>query len=250
MLRSSVSSCTYFTGLPPAADSCTTSALFFPLLNPEEIPPHQFRKSTENITVERQWRILHDKILANIKEVYFSGRHAAGFLKTRAAHRYANHRLVMRGPSVCLCMLLTFIRVLARWIWAQAVQKRLDEHVQQHNNHRIRLQKTSLPSGVRPVDAYEHPENYGGWRPRTELLNPALTQELVDRYVSKDLFQFGTAAEVAVMEGVYLAIGRPPIHVNNAWAIFAMMVNQVEFMMAGFEFEEFEDEDDENEGEQ
>ena len=70
---------------------------------------------------------------------------------------------------------------LARWIWAQALQKRLDEYVAKYNTHTIRTQKIALPSGAPPRDIYNNPEKYGGTRAREEKLDPSLTQELVDR---------------------------------------------------------------------
>ncbi|KZV93195.1 hypothetical protein EXIGLDRAFT_674296 [Exidia glandulosa HHB12029] len=195
-------------------------ARVYPGLNPDEIPPHQFRKSTENITVERLWRRLYEKLFSNILEIYLRGRFDAGFLQARPDHR-----------------------VLARWIWAQAVQKRIDEYVVQYNNHRIRSQKSNLPSGARPTDIYNNPEKYGGIRSCSKSLDSNWTKEIVERYVPSDIFQFGTDEEVAVLDAVYAAVGAPDIGVNCAWDIFRAMRPLVEFEMADFEFGQQEDND-------
>ena len=115
-------------------------------------------------------------------------------------------------------------RGLARWVWAQIVQARLDNHVIENGLHRVRKQKkTLLPSGGRRIDMYQSPERFGG-----EDLIIDIPEEDIDRllaeYDNHRLTQFGTDAEVALYSDLHVAIGAPAFVTRDGWRIFSQMV--------------------------
>ncbi|TFK24772.1 hypothetical protein FA15DRAFT_704312 [Coprinopsis marcescibilis] len=114
---------------------------------------------------------------------------------------------------------------LARWVWAEIVQARLDALLEENKYHRIRKQKKILlPSGARRIDLFESPEEYGG----KNMLIPVPAADLdllAAEYDDPALFRFGTEEEVALYTMLYQAIGAPEFVPANGWAIFTEMVS-------------------------
>ncbi|EJD38295.1 hypothetical protein AURDEDRAFT_172677 [Auricularia subglabra TFB-10046 SS5] len=175
-----------------------------PVLDIQELPPHVFTDSWLNIIKEQKWKDVFRKDLANVLD-YFQKRNGVPYEVDNAVHV-----------------------ALARWIWAQAVQLRLDQYVERNNVHRIRKNnKTLLPSGVSPMELMADPSKYNG----TNLLTPLPKDQvngLVQDYVPHDIFQFGTDEEVQVYEVVFRDLQCPAVHWTNAWQIFMDMLPVVQ----------------------
>ncbi|KAF7293193.1 hypothetical protein HMN09_01197300 [Mycena chlorophos] len=176
-----------------------------PELDIELVPAHRSVKSVHNITRERNWRPLWEKELSSIKFDYESGQIAAGYHPEDTLHQD-----------------------FARWVWAKAVQHRLDKHVRENGRHHIRTQKKSrLPTGGRIKDFYEHPDRYGG-RAQLIQVDLGLVDRLIEEHTPSDLFQFASTPEMELVCGLtYAAIGSPEISSLNAWPVFTAMVNTV-----------------------
>ncbi|KAH6903748.1 hypothetical protein BKA70DRAFT_1110640 [Coprinopsis sp. MPI-PUGE-AT-0042] len=177
-------------------------AKYSPYLDENVLPTVTACKSTKNITRERSWRPLYEKDLSNISHVYKTGQIAAGFHPNDAFHEG-----------------------IARWNWAQIVQRQLDDLIVENSLHRVRKQKILLPSGARQIDMYKNPKKYGG---ADSLLIPIPAEE-IDRllalYDKPQLTQFGTDDEVALYSDLHQSVGSPKFIPSGGWNIFKQMVN-------------------------
>ncbi|KZV89590.1 hypothetical protein EXIGLDRAFT_771644 [Exidia glandulosa HHB12029] len=212
---------------PETTDMCRISMSFReefnPVLDVTQIPPHVHTDSRSNIVTEQKWKDIFKKELNNVKYFYLDGKHRPTFSVDNALHLYAYNPVRGLSPSH-----LGILRALARWIWAQAVQYRLDEYVRIKTKQKIaRSKKTLLPTGVTPYELATNPERWGG----QNMLTP-LPKETIDRlvrdYCKPDVFQFGTDEEVAVYKDVFARLSCPPVHWTNAWNIYDAMLPHVE----------------------
>jgi hypothetical protein len=119
---------------------------------------------------------------------------------------------------------LTWSRSVARFLWAKIVQNRLNEHERTHANHRIRKQRGRLlPTGGRPSQFYDNPEQWGG----SPCLIPIPKEDiarLVAQYVPHNLFVFCDPAIHNAATDVLSNLGNPQLGPENGWDIFAHMV--------------------------
>ncbi|EAU82186.2 hypothetical protein CC1G_10588 [Coprinopsis cinerea okayama7 len=115
-------------------------AKYQPYIPEENVPAVRASDSRTNITRERNWRPLWEKELSNIEYFYLNGKIESGFHPNDEFHQ-----------------------MVARWVWAQIVQAKLDALMIENASHRIRGQRNILlPSDARREDLYNHPEEYGG----------------------------------------------------------------------------------------
>ncbi|KZV94394.1 hypothetical protein EXIGLDRAFT_708816 [Exidia glandulosa HHB12029] len=178
---------------------------FNPVLDITQIPPHVHTDSRSNIVTEQKWKDIFKKDLNNVKHFYVVGKDRPTFSVDNAVHL-----------------------ALARWLWAQAVQYRLDEYVRIKTKQKIAWnKKTLLPTGATPYELATYPQRWGAQNMLTPL--PQETIDLLVRdYYKPDVFQFGTDEEVAVYEDVFARLSCPPVHWTNAWNIYDAMIPHVE----------------------
>jgi hypothetical protein len=172
-----------------------------------------------NITVECQWQPLYKDVLANILDFYINheGRfHSENFLHQCVLSPIRCRRLLNRSSSV------------ARFLWAKIVQNRLNKHERAHANHKIHKQKGRLlPTGGRPSQFYDNPEQWGG----SPCLIPIPKEDiarLVAQYVPHDLFVFCDPQIHDVATDALSNLGNPQLRPENGWDIFAHMIPLVE----------------------
>ncbi|KAJ7172053.1 hypothetical protein C8R46DRAFT_1073669 [Mycena filopes] len=180
--------------------------VFAPGLLHRLVPSWRFLPSPRNITIESGWRPLFYTWGVNILEFFNAGLFDGFFEAGNDLHEHTSN-----------------------WIWFPLVQRELDKFCHQQNNHRVRFQADKLlPSGGTPHEFYTKPEKYGG----EQCLIPVdgdVIQELLDgceegyarmRYVEEE---FDVIAEEA-----YTAMGRPAITLHNAWAVFRVLIGQLQ----------------------
>ncbi|KAJ3523600.1 hypothetical protein NMY22_g11368 [Coprinellus aureogranulatus] len=178
-------------------------AKYQPYLPEERIPAVTATKSIKNITRERSWRPLYEDELSNVAHEYRTGMGESGYHPNDEFHQ-----------------------VLARWVWAQIVQARLDDHMRSNAYHTVRKQvKILLPSGARRVDMYKTPEDFGG----EDLKIPVPTEDidrLLAQYDKPHLTQFGSDNEVTLFKDLHASIGSPKFVARNGWSIFKGMMSE------------------------
>ncbi|KAJ7659812.1 hypothetical protein DFH06DRAFT_1130567 [Mycena polygramma] len=97
-------------------------------------------KSVHNTIIEGFWRWLKEKMGLNLKSIILVGKE----------ERIFNANVDFHLP-------------LFYWIFVPLLQARLDEFRLWWNHHRVRTQpEKNMPSGHVPLDAFDHPQNYGG----------------------------------------------------------------------------------------
>ncbi|EPQ49861.1 hypothetical protein GLOTRDRAFT_51480 [Gloeophyllum trabeum ATCC 11539] len=182
---------------------------FQPHLDSQILPPHVFVKSTYNITRERAWRPLWEKEMANVLESWRLGKDDSGYHPEDPIHHG-----------------------IALWLWAKIVQVRLDRVRYEQNTHHIRKQrKVRLPTGGKPQDFYDHPEDYGGRKQLIQIPDMSLVDRLLAEYTPEKLFQFGSDETVALAEQLFEAIGCPALSASQGWAVFKAMISVLDVMI-------------------
>ncbi len=114
---------------------------------------------------------------------------------------------------------------MARWLWAQIVQLRLDKILAESQTHRVRKQPGRLlPTGGRRRDFYTRPEDWGG----ENLLISVPVEDidnLLEEFDKPELLQFGSDSMVNLCESIYRAVGSPKLEAKSGWIIFTSMIN-------------------------
>lgn len=122
----------------------------------------------------------------------------------------------------------TIYRQIARWLWAEIVQLKLDELLKESQTHRVRYQKKiNLPSGGRRIDFYERPERYHG---KNELIEvPAeKVDAILEVHDKPELLSFGSPNGIAFCLGLYRACGSPKLSAMTGWLTFSAMVDVID----------------------
>lgn len=112
-----------------------------------------------------------------------------------------------------------------QWVWSRVVQAAVSDWVEDRNSEPIRLQHdVMLPTGGRPDDFYESPENWEGF----DCIIP-IPEDLIDALIAEftppDLFTFGRdeveehcqAVHTELLHSMVLTIG-------NAWDVVCHMI--------------------------
>ncbi|KAF8187655.1 hypothetical protein K438DRAFT_1525312, partial [Mycena galopus ATCC 62051] len=109
-------------------------------IDPDVHPVCRIIKSVHNIIIEGFWRWFREKKGLNLKTIILVGKVGRIF-----------------SPDV------DFHLPLFYWVFVPLLQAELDEFRLWWNHHQVRTQvDKNMPSGHVPLDALEHPQNYGG----------------------------------------------------------------------------------------
>ncbi|KAG6846741.1 hypothetical protein H0H93_012164, partial [Arthromyces matolae] len=181
----------------------TMRQMYLPDLDPNEVPPYKGVTSVKNITRERAWRPLLEKVLRNIQHCYVSGQLTSGYHPNDPVHQ-----------------------AIALWLWAEIVQIALNAYMKEQAHHTIRKQpKAQLPTGGRPLDFYKRPKK---WNLEDCLIKvPADDLDrLIAEHVDHEALQFGSNETIAFCEGLWRSVGCPDLVAIQGWSIFEKMISE------------------------
>ncbi|KAF7345954.1 hypothetical protein MVEN_01617900 [Mycena venus] len=177
-----------------------------PHIDPDVHPVCRIIKSVHNIIIEGFWRWFREKKGLNLKTIILVGKMERIF-----------------SPNV------DFHLPLFYWVFVPLLQAELDEFRLWWNHHQVRTQvDKNMPSGHVPLDALEHPQNYGGIDCRIPVpeecvndLRQMITDDVGPReaHLSWYTRDFGELAQV-----IYEQIGKPDLSLDTAWDVFRHML--------------------------
>ncbi|KAG6807536.1 hypothetical protein H0H92_007153, partial [Tricholoma furcatifolium] len=184
-----------------AATQSAMRQMYLPDLDPHEVPPYKAVTSVKNITRERAWRPLLEKVLRNIQHFYISEKLTSGYHPNDQVHR-----------------------AISLWLWAQIVQTALDAYMEEQAYHTIRKQKKSqLPTGGRPIDFYKHPERWSLADCIVKVPDEDMDR-LIAEHVDHGALQFGNDETVGHCKALWCSIGSPNLAAIDGWKIFGQMI--------------------------
>ncbi|KAG8988790.1 hypothetical protein FRB90_002535 [Tulasnella sp. 427] len=168
-------------------------------LDPDQTPAHRFLKSVHNITIERGWHTLSMSVLRDIKELY------------QADHGCYNSA----DPRHFL---------LARYIWAIAVQTQLDATVQELNNRPTRRDPNqNLPSGISPA-VFSSLHKKWGYKNMLISVPREVVKEMMEAVGGEDIIRFVSRGYEEKAQLIKTAYDIPDFTIHNAWDAFESML--------------------------
>jgi hypothetical protein len=124
-----------------------------------------------------------------------------------------------------------WFRQVSKFLWAKIIQLQLNQHVQEHNDHRIRYQKQSnLPSGSSADQFYRYPNKWDG----VHCLIPVPVEDvdlLISRYVPDNLFVFCDPRVHHAATSSLDMVEIPLLTPKDGWAIFSTIIPVVEDLL-------------------
>ncbi|KAJ7921356.1 hypothetical protein B0H13DRAFT_2230598 [Mycena leptocephala] len=178
-------------------------------LDPLKFPPVVALKSVNNIPIENLWKWLRQMFGRSLREWIEDGKTNGIFNSTSEIHIHLFH-----------------------WLWSQIVQNALDSFKDYWNYHKSRSNpKKDLPSGVAPLEIFQHPEAYG-----LAQLGVPVEREVVEALPENldcsrhEALQWVPDYFDVAAEQVYTELKRPKLEPSRGWEIFAEMAVQLEAM--------------------
>ncbi|KAF8995631.1 hypothetical protein BDQ17DRAFT_1392181 [Cyathus striatus] len=165
-------------------------------------------KSVHNIVIESFWHRLKDKLGVNLRDLILQGK----------------DQYIFKSHSVLHCDLFY-------WVFIPIIQEELD-NFRTYCNQVLSQQAKLMPSGHVPIDALEHPEEFGGLKclilvpeEAQEEARHALEEEVgpQDQHLCWYSHDFAQMANIA-----YQKIGGPEITFHSAWTVFELMSKEME----------------------
>ncbi|KAJ7868284.1 hypothetical protein B0H13DRAFT_2558781 [Mycena leptocephala] len=185
------------------------SPIYTPELDPLKFPPVVALKSVNNIPIENLWKWLRQMFGRSLCEWIEDGKTNGIFNSTSEIHIHLFH-----------------------WLWSQIVQNALDSFKDYWNYHKSRNNpKKDLPSGVAPLEIFQHPEAYG-----LAQLGVPVEREVVEALRENldcsrhEALQWVPDYFDVAAEQVYTELKRPKLEPSRGWEIFAEMAVPLEAM--------------------
>ncbi|KAJ6514000.1 hypothetical protein DFH09DRAFT_941325, partial [Mycena vulgaris] len=180
---------------------------YTPDLDPLKFPPVVALKSLNNIPIENLWKWWRQACGRSLREWIEDGKPNGIFNSTNEIHVHLFH-------------------------WSKVIQDALDRFKDYWNYHKSRRNsKKDLPSGVAPLEIFQHPEAYGlvnmGVPVEAEVVEASRANLDCSR---EEAFQwvpdwFETAASL-----VYIQLKHPKLEASKGWEVFSQMAEQLENM--------------------
>ncbi|KAJ6500212.1 hypothetical protein C8R47DRAFT_1317489 [Mycena vitilis] len=182
---------------------------YTPDIDALKFPPVVALKSVNNIPIENLWKWLRQILGRSLREWIEDGKTNGIFNSASEIHIHLFH-----------------------WIWSRIVQEALDQFKDYWNYHKSRPNtKKVLPSGVAPLELFQHPENYG-----LACLSVPVEAEVVEALrdnldCSRDeaLQWVPDWFDIAAYQ-VYAELERPKLEASRGWEVFAQMAGLLESM--------------------